>query len=76
MSERTSDLSVEMRTFSSLPIAKPFLIRFWTLLVIYEVVILFLLRMLLGLVMPAMLALLLASAVGVLGGLLLSLIHI
>ena len=70
MSERTSDLSVEMRTFSSLPIAKPFLIRFWTLLVIYEVVILFLLRMLLGLVMPAMLALLLASAVGVLGGLL------
>lgn len=70
MSERTSDLSVEMRTFSSLPIAKPFLIRFWTLLVIYEVVILFLLRMLLGLVMPAMLALLLASAAGVLGGLL------
>lgn len=70
MSERTSDLSVEMRTFSSLPIAKPFLIRFLILFVIYEAVILLLLRMLLGLVMPAMLALLFASAVGVLGGLL------
>lgn len=47
MSERYEELSLEMRRFNALPIAKPFTIRFLGSLVVYELAVLLLFRLLL-----------------------------
>ena len=47
MSERHEELSLEMRRFNALPIAKPFTVRFLGSLVVYELAVLLLFRLLL-----------------------------
>jgi hypothetical protein len=47
MSERHEELSLEMRRFNALSIAKPFTVRFLGSLVVYELVVLLLFRLLL-----------------------------
>jgi hypothetical protein len=47
MSERHEELSLEMRRFNALPIAKPFTVRFLGSIVVYELVVLLLFRLLL-----------------------------
>lgn len=50
MSERHEELSLEMRRFNALPIAKPFTIRFLGTLAVYELVVLLLFSLLLPLI--------------------------
>ena len=50
MSERQDELSVEMRRFNALPIARPFTVRFVGYLLAYQMAVILLFRLLLPLI--------------------------
>ena len=69
MSERQAELSVEMRRFNVLPIARPFTVLFVGYLLVYEMGVLLLFRLLLPFIEYTFLLYLLIIALSIGGGL-------